>query len=71
MTTTRRPVEVARLGRLDRYRDPRGHSPPDSSRTFKMMTWRAGYGSFAGIFAGEQRRTEGRRIERSHAQIER
>ena len=42
-----------------------------SSRTSKMMTWPTVRGSFAGIFAGEPKRTERRQIERFHAQIER
>jgi hypothetical protein len=42
-----------------------------SSRASKMMTWRARLGSFAGIFAGEQRRTARRQVGRPYAQIER
>jgi len=44
---------------------------PGPSEASKMTTWRPGRGSFAGIFAGEQRRTERRQIARPHAQIER
>jgi hypothetical protein len=36
-----------------------------------MILFPAMGGSFAGIFAGEQRRTESRQIERFHVQIER